>query len=88
MTYLSGQAASHLCSFILNVCVVFFFNIVSVSGKISVFFLMDKVEYVGHDLLASGNCPAQLKIDMVRDCILPTNGSSLHSFVDHVVFYH
>ena len=49
---------------------------------------MDRVEYVGHDLLANGNCPAQSKFDMIRDWETPTTGSGLHSFVGQVMFYH
>ena len=51
-------------------------------------FLLDRVEYVGHDLLADGNCPAQSKFDMIRDWEIPSTGSSLHSFVGLVMFYH
>ena len=30
-------------------------------------FLLDKVEYAGHDLLAHGNCPAQSKFNMINN---------------------
>ena len=50
-------------------------------------FLLERVEYVGHDLLAHGNCPAQSKFDMITDWVLPRTGSTLHSFVGLVTFY-
>ena len=51
-------------------------------------YLMDRVEYVGHDLLAYGNCPAQSKFDIIKDWEIPTTGLSLHLFVGLVMFYH
>jgi len=51
-------------------------------------FLLDRVEYVGHDLLADGNCPAKSKFNMITDWALPTTGAGLHSFVGLVMFYH
>ena len=51
-------------------------------------FLLNRVEYVGHDLKADGNCPAKSKFDMINDWTLPQCGSTLHSFVGLVMFYH
>ena len=51
-------------------------------------FLMDRVEYVGHDLTSVGNCPAKSKFDLIKDWEIPISGSSLHSFIGLVVFYH
>ena len=51
-------------------------------------FLQDRVEYVGHDLTPLGNCPAKSKFDLISDWPLPITGSSLHSFIGLVVFYH
>ena len=51
-------------------------------------FLLDRVEYVGHDLLSNGNCPAKSKFNMIEDWSLPTTGTGLHSFVGLVMFYH
>ena len=50
-------------------------------------FLKDRVEYVGHDLLSQGNCPAQSKFNMINDWPLPTNGRPLHSFISLINFY-
>ena len=51
-------------------------------------FLKERVEYVGHDLTPSGNCPAMSKFDMINDWNLPETGQSLHSFVGLINFYH
>ena len=51
-------------------------------------FLKDRVEYVGHDLTPTGNCPAQSKFDMINDWNLPTTGPSLHSFIGLINVYH
>ena len=51
-------------------------------------FLKSRVEYVGHDILSKGNCPAQSKFDMVNDWPLPASGQSLFSFIGLVNFYH
>ena len=48
---------------------------------------MDRVEYVGHDLLANGNCPAQSTVNMITDWETPTTGSIIHSFVGLGLFY-
>ena len=38
-----------------------------------------RVEYLGHDLTSSGNCPAKYKFNMIRDWTLPIHGTpSLH----------
>ena len=51
-------------------------------------FLKDRVEYVGHNMTANGNCPAQSKFDLIKEWKLPTNGTSLHSFIGLINFYH
>ena len=50
-------------------------------------FLKDRVEYVGHDLTPTGNCPARSKFKMIDDWTLPTNGRALHSFTSLINFY-
>ena len=50
-------------------------------------FLKDRVEYVGHDLTPTGNCPAKSKFSMIDDWTLPTNGRALHSFTSLINFY-
>ena len=50
-------------------------------------FLKDRVEYVGHDLTPTGNCPAKSKFNMIDDWPLPTNGRALHSFISLINFY-
>ena len=51
-------------------------------------FLLDRVEYVGHDLLPNENCPAKSKFNMIDDWVLPTTDNSLHLFVGLFMFYH
>lgn len=51
-------------------------------------FLKDRVEYVGHDLTAQGNCPAESKFDLIKNWPLPSWGPSLHSFIGLINFYH
>lgn len=51
-------------------------------------FFKDRVEYVGHDILSDGNCPAQSKFDMINNWPLPSTGSQLHSFIGLINFYH
>ena len=51
-------------------------------------FLKERVEYVGHDILRNGNCPAKSKFDLLNDWDLPTSGQSLFSFIGLVNFYH
>ena len=51
-------------------------------------FLKDRVEYVGHDITANGNCPAKSKFDMINEWKLPPTGQSLSSFVGLINFYH
>ena len=51
-------------------------------------FLLDRVEYVGHDLIPNGNCPVKSKFSMIDDWAVPTTGTSLHSFLGLVMFYH
>ena len=51
-------------------------------------FLKERFEYVGHDITADGNCPAESKFDLVRDWTLPSTGQGLRSFVSLCNFYH
>ena len=51
-------------------------------------FLKPRIEYVGHDILADGNCPASSKFKLIDDWPLPNSGQSLFSFVGLVNFYH
>ena len=51
-------------------------------------FLNPRIEYVGHDILTHGNCPAQSKFDLINDWPIPTNGQALFSFIGLVNFYH
>jgi len=50
-------------------------------------FLKDRVEYVGHDLTPTGNCPAKSKFNMIDNWTPPTNGQALHSFTSLINFY-
>ena len=50
-------------------------------------FLLDSVEYVGHDLLSNGNSLTQFKFNMITNWTLPFTDSNLHSFVRLVTFY-
>ena len=50
--------------------------------------LKSRVEYVGHDILHTGNPPAQFRSSLLTDWPLPTLGQSLFSFIDLVNFYH
>jgi hypothetical protein len=51
-------------------------------------FLKSRFEYVGHDITADGNCPAESKFDLVADWTLPSNGQGLRSFVSLCNYYH
>jgi hypothetical protein len=51
-------------------------------------FLKERVEYVGHDILSHGNCPASSKFNLIQDWKLPTTGPALFSFIGLVNFYH
>ena len=51
-------------------------------------FVMDRVEYVVHDILADRNYPVQSTFDLIKDWNIHNSGSSLHSFVGLVIFYH
>ena len=53
----------------------------------SAIFLKSRVEFVGHDLTASGNCPAQSKFNLIQDWPLPTHGTVLLSFIGLCSFY-
>jgi hypothetical protein len=69
------------------VCQVFIKYRVSLKlGKCD--FLKNRFEYVGHDITADGNCPAESKFDLVKDWSLPSNGQGLRSFVSLCNFYH
>ena len=51
-------------------------------------FLIDRVEYEGHDLTLVGNFPVKSKFDLIKDWAIPTSGSNLYSFIGLVVFYY
>ena len=51
-------------------------------------FLKDIIEYVGHDIIAQVNCPAQSKFDLIKNWELPKNGQAIFSFIGLVKFYH
>ena len=51
-------------------------------------FLKRRFEYVGHDITADGNCPAESKFDLIRDWQLPSTGQGLRSFISLCNFYH
>ena len=46
-----------------------------------------RVEYLGHDLTSSGNCPAKYKFNMIRDWTLPVHGTPLLLFIGMRIFY-
>jgi hypothetical protein len=50
-------------------------------------FLTNRIEYVGHDITPTGNCPAESKFDLIIDWPLPANGPSLGSFIGLLTFY-
>ena len=50
-------------------------------------FFLPWVEYLGHDLTASGNYPAQYKFHLIKDWPLPPHGVSLLSFIGVCSFY-
>ena len=50
-------------------------------------FFLPRVEYIGHDLTASGNCLAQSKFQLINDCPLQPHGVSLLSFIGLCSFY-
>ena len=77
----------YLLSYVDCICTVFKKYRVSFQLK-KCDFLKDRVEYVGHDLTATGNCPAQSKFELIRNWELPTAGPSLHSFIGLLNFYH
>ena len=77
----------YLMLYVDCICVVFKKYRVSFQLK-KCDFLKERVEYVGHDLLADGNCPAQSKFDLIQKWELPQQGPSLHSFIGLLNFYH
>ena len=69
-------------------CVAQVFTKVLLSFKLSKCdFLKDRVEYVGHDLTANGNCPAASKFLLLKDWPIPPDGISLLSFIGLCCFY-
>ena len=51
-------------------------------------FLKNRFEYVGHDITADGNCPAESKFNLITDWTLPSTGQGLRSFVSLCNYYH
>ena len=69
-------------------CVAQVFTKYRLSFKLSKYdFFLPHVEYVGHDLTASGNYPAQSKFQLIKDWHLPAHGVSLLSFIGLCSFY-
>ena len=78
-----------LCILIYFKCVCHAFQKYRVSfWQDECYFFLDRVEYVGNDLLADGNCPAKSNFNMITDWTLPTTGVGLHSFIGLGMFYH
>ena len=50
-------------------------------------FFKSRVEFVGHDLTAGGNCPAQSKINLITEWTLPIHGTVVLSFIVMCAFY-
>ena len=56
-------------------------------------FFLYRIKYVGHDLIADGNCPTQSKIQLIEEWSLPPHGvfflslTDLCSFIDIMFFY-
>ena len=69
-------------------CVANFFTKFRLSFKLSKCdFLESHVEFVGYDLTAGGNCPAQSKFNLIKEWPLPTHSSVLLSFIGLCLFY-
>jgi hypothetical protein len=51
-------------------------------------FLKSQFEYVGHNITADDNCPAESEFDLVADWMLPSHGQGLRSFVSLCNYYH
>jgi hypothetical protein len=69
------------------VCEIFMRYRVSFNPKKCDFF-KTRVEWIGHDLCVSGNCPAASKFDLINDWPLPRQAQSLGSFTGLITFYH
>ena len=82
-----GNIMKYLLQYTHCICTVFKKYRVSFQLK-KCEFLKERVEYVGHDLTSSGNCPAQSKFDLINNWELPKHGPSLHSFIGLINFYH
>lgn len=50
-------------------------------------FLQDKFEFVGHDILSTGNTTAESKYDLISNWPLPVTADSLYSFISLCNFY-
>ena len=50
-------------------------------------FFKDRVEYIGHNLTAEGNCPARSKSSLIQNWPIPLHGISLLSFIGLCCFY-
>ena len=69
-------------------CVAQVFTTFRISFKLSKCnFLKDRVEYVGHDLTADGNCLAVFKFSLLQDWPSPPHGILLLSFIGLRCFY-
>ena len=50
-------------------------------------FLSTRFEFVGHDIMPTGNTPAVSKYDLITAWKLPITPAGLHSFLSLVNFY-
>ena len=50
-------------------------------------FSVPLVEFVRHDVITLGDCPAQSKFQMTEECSLPTTETHLLSFIGLCTFY-
>ena len=74
------------CSNIACILVYFDFFVKYLKFRLSfrqnkLHFLLDRVDNIGHNLQANGNCPAKSKLYTINDWLLPTTGPGLHSLV-------
>ena len=50
-------------------------------------FLSERFEFVGRDIMPTGNTTAASKYDLINDWKLPVTAAGLHSFVSHINVY-
>ena len=72
------------CSF----CVAKVFTKCRLSFKLSkCHFFLYRIKYLGHNLIADGNCPPQSKFQFIKEYYLPPPGIYLLSFIGVCYFY-